>query len=261
MLLDPINAVISFEFYRRVASQAWWRTALYLGYLSLLLSLAGTAALKIHGGPHIDSTFVWLEKSFPPLTFVNGKLTSTLTAPLVLRHPEYDQIGIAIDTNRLEPVTLKTLEEAKAQAYVTSTAFYMLQRPGELRVYDFSKAADPKPLVIDAGFWESARAIFNRVFYPAVFASALVFLLFWNVGWTLTYALMGLLLNGLAEAGLAFGSLVPIALYAQTAACAVQGLTMVAGVAIPKWPLVSLVVTGGYIWLAIKKVREPAPAS
>lgn len=257
MFLDPLNAVISPAFYRRVATQVWWRSLLYLAYLSLLLSLAFTAALKIHGGPRIDATFEWLKKSVPTMTFVNGKITSAMTAPLTLRHPDLQQIAVTIDTNRVEPVTLQALEEAKVQAFLSSNALYFEDRPGHLNVYNFSTAADPKPVTIDAAFFESARRIFERVLYPAVFAAGVLFNVLWLGGWTLIFALVGLLLNALAEGGAPFGALVSIALYAQTLSALLQGLTFLAGINIPKWTLVSLVLTGIYIWLAIAKLRQP----
>src|SRR5271163_4772847 len=102
MLLDPINAVTSVNFYRKVAAQPWWRSAFYLAYLSVFFSLAFAVSLKIHAGPHIDATFEWLKKETPPMTFVDGKLTSALTQPLTLRHPEYTQIALVIDTARTD---------------------------------------------------------------------------------------------------------------------------------------------------------------
>jgi hypothetical protein len=81
----------------------------------------------------------------------------------------------------------------------------------------------------------------------------------WNGVWTLGYALFGLLLNALAEGRLGFGPLCQIALYAQTAASFVLGSSLLLGVDIPKWPAVSLLITAAYIWLAVKKIGEPAP--
>ncbi len=260
MILDPVFAIISPSFYRKVAGQPWWRSALFLAYISALLSLAGAVSLKIHAGPHIDSTFTWLEKSAPPLTFADGKLTSTLTAPLLLRHPEFEQVAIMVDTSRTDPVTYQMLLDAKVSAYLASNAFYMTepQHPGQMKVYDFSKNGDPKPVTIDAAFYENARQIFTRVLYPTVFVLGFLFLILWNGAWSLIYALVGLLLNGLAEGGLGFATLCSVALYAQTAASFVQALSLVIGFPIPRWPLISLLITGAYIWLAIKKIGEPA---
>jgi len=264
MLLDPIHAISSLNFYRRAAAQAWWRSALYLVYLSFLVSLAFTVTLKIHAGPSIDSTFEWLKKSAPPLTFVNGKLTSSLTQPLFLQHPDLKQIAVVIDTNRTEAVTLQALQDAKAHAFLTANALYLEQQfpgqPAKLIVYNFSAAADPKPVLIDAAFFENARQIFDRILYPAVFASGWLFVILWKAGATLMFALVGLLLNALAEGGVAFPALAAVALYAQTLPTVLQSLTMLFGVGIPLWPVVSLVATGAYIWLAIGKLREPVPA-
>jgi hypothetical protein len=256
MLLEPIRAVISLDFYRRVAAQSWWRSLLYLVYLSLLLSLAFTVSLKIHAGPGIDATFEWLKKSAPSMTFANGKLTSSLTEPLVLRHPQMPQIGVLIDTNRAEPVSMQVLDDAKVQAYLTSNALYFQERPGQLRVYDFSKAADAKPVSIDAAFYESARQIFDRVLYPVVFAAGSLFVVLWTGLTTLVFALVGVLLNALSESGVGFGPMVRVALYAQTLPTAVQAAALLSGRTIPRWSILSLVITGVYIWLALARLKR-----
>jgi hypothetical protein len=265
MILEPILAVSSFSFYRRVAAQPWWRSLLYLGYLSVLFALIATIGLKIQAGPHIDATFVWLEKSAPTLTFANGKMTSSLTEALILRHPEYPEIGLVVDTNRVEPVTAKMLDEAKAQAYLSSNAFYMVepQHPGQMKVYDFSKSNDPKPVTLDAAFYENAHQVFNRLLYPAVFAGGVLLVIAWKIASTITYALLALLLNALASGQLGFGALAAVALYAQTPAILFTSLVMVFALPVPKLPFISMVLTGAYIWFAIKKLGEPdaAPAA
>jgi hypothetical protein len=261
MLLDPINAVTSIQFYRRVAVQPWWRSAFYLAYLSVFFSLAFAVSLKIHAGPHIDATFEWLKKEAPPMTFVNGKLTSGLSAPLTLRHPEYTQIAIVIDTNRTDPVTEKTLADAKVQAFLTSTSFYMEERPGVVRVYNFSTAVDPKPMAIDAAFYESSRQIFDRVLYPSIFIAGIFICFAWKGAATLVFSLVGLLLNALVEGGVAFAPLVHIALYAQTLSTFLQALSFLFAVVVPAWSAISLVITGAYIFLAIRALREPEAAA
>lgn len=261
MILDPLNGVTSLNFYRRVAKQSVGRSFLYLAYLSVLFSITATAAMKLKVGPAVDETFQWLERSAPPLMFQGGKVTSTATAPVTVRHPSIKEIAFTIDTARTEPVTPAMMEENKVMAYLTSNAFYVVQRPGKVEVYDFSKAAPPKPVVIDSAFYRSANQVMNRVLYPAALVAT--FFLFLIVGGTLSlfYSVLALILNAALKGGLEYAALFNIAVYAQTLAIVLQMISFFTPVGLSMFSLPAMIATGVYIGLAIKRTTEPeAPA-
>ncbi len=258
MILDPVNAVTSIQFYKKVAQQSWARTVGYLCYIAFAFALISTVAFKLFVGPEIDKTFFWLEKSMPVLTLANGKMTSNLTAPLTIRHPDDPDVALTIDTTRVDPVTPQMLESQKVMAYVTSNALYVMRRPGELRVFDFSSQKPmSKPLVINTDFYESARRFLDKILYP--FVLVLVFALFvaWKVLASLFYSLVAMMINSLLDARLPYNALFNVAAYAQTLMVIVRALFLFMPGPLPGAALVSLAVTSVYIALAIKNIQGP----
>lgn len=261
LLLDPVNAVTSIGFYRKVAAQSMGRTFLYLLYLGLVFSIATAAAMRIRVGPAISETFVWLEKSVPPLTFSGGRVSSSLTEPLALRHPQVPEVAFIIDTNRETPVTPDELTQNKAMAYLTSNAFYIQQRPGKVEVYDFSKTPSPKPVTIDSKLYRDADQILGRILYPATFIVAFLIFLVWKGLSSLFYSVVALIVNAGAQAQLEYGTLFKLGVYAQTLVIVLQSVFLFMPVAIPLFNLIAVAATTAYLWLAIKKIKEPAPAA
>lgn len=263
MILDPVNSITSIGFYKKVAGQSLLRTFGYLCYLSVLFAVVGTFALKVKVGPVVDSTFRWLEAEVPTLTFAGGKVSSSQPELKTLKHPEVPQVAFAIDVGRTEPVTPQEMEQAKVLGWLTGTALYMTQSPGRVEVYDFSKSPTlEKPVVIDAGFFRQANQIVHRVMIPLSLVISFVIFLAWKGLASLFYSLLALLINAVLGAGLAFGSLFTIAVYAQTLVVALQALSLFSARGLPGMSVIALAATGAYIWLGIKKIIEPsAPAA
>jgi hypothetical protein len=255
MFLDPINAITSIEFYKKVAKQSLGRTAAYIALLSLLFTLALTVALKVKVGPAIDDTFVWLEKTMPRLTFANGKLSADPEAAVTLRHPKIEEVALIIDTARTEAVSAADLEKAKVSAYITGTAMYVAPGPGEVRVHEFGSAPNTpgqQPVVIDSKFYKELARITRLVLYPSLMIVVFLFFISWTLMSTAFYSLVGVGANTVANGGLEYKSLFNIALYAQTLITALQAIFLFMPVGLPLAPLVSLILTTTYIWLAVK---------
>jgi len=261
MILDPVNSVTSIEFYRKVAKQSLGRSFLYLCYLAAIFAIAGTIAAKMHLDPVINETFDWLEKSAPPLTFSGGKITSALTAPLTLRHPSIKEVAVTIDTARTDAVTPQMIDDAQVVAYLTANSLYLKQQNGRIEVYDLSKAPTPKPVVIDAGFYRTARIYLTRLLYPL--ALVILFLAFavWKSLTALGYSLVALAANASTGAGLAYAPLYNISLYAQTLVAVIQTLMLFLPTAIPLFPVIAIALTSAYIWLAVKRNSPPVPVA
>ncbi len=256
-VLDPINSITSVNFYRKVAQQSARRTVLYLVYVALLFSVAAATAIKLRVGPALDETFHWLETSVPTLQFSNGKLTSDAPMPVTLRHPDYSDLAVTIDTSRVEPVTPEMLEKDRLAAYVTSNAVYLQQGQGEVRVIDLSKSATNRPVKIDASFFESSRQVLDRALYPVSFALVFLFFLVWKALASLFYSLVAMTINNSAQTRLSYRQLLGIAVYAQTLIVLLQGIFLFMPVGMPAPALVSLILTSVYIWLAVKRTQTP----
>lgn len=260
-LLDPINSITSVQFYKKVAAQSGGRTAGYLAYLGLVFAVLATAAFKTRLGPSIDGTFAWLEKSVPVMEFSGGRVRSE-AGPTTLRHPEIPDIALQIDTTRTEPVTIQVMQELKVKGFLASNALYMIDPKGQLTVNDFSKAAagDSQPLKIDAAFFRKANEVLSRALYPVTFALAFAFFLAWKAFSSLFFSLVAMCVAAIAQVQLPFGSLVAIAVYAQTLIIAIQTIFLFMKAPLPLAPLVSLAATTTYIWLAVKATGAPQPA-
>lgn len=262
MILDPVNAVTSIEFYRKAAAQAVSRTIGYLCYVAFVFSLIATVALKFRVGPEIDKTFFWLEKSMPVLTLANGKMTSNLTAPLTLRHPDDPDVALTIDTTRVDPVTPQMLEKGKVIGYVTANALYVMRRPGELRVFDFStQKPGAKPLVLDSAFYESSRQFLDRILYPFLLVVIFVVFSLWKILASFFYSALAMAFGQILQVKLAYAALFNVAAYAQTFMIIISSIFLFMPRPLPWAGAISLIATAIYIVLALNKIKgETVPA-
>lgn len=259
MILDPVNSVASVDFYQKISRQSPLRSFGYVCYLALLFSVVSTVALKVKLGPVIEDTFTWLERSVPTLTIADGKVTSSNPLPTRLEHPKLTGVSVMIDTNRVEPVTPEQMEQDKVLAYLSSNAFYLKQQNGKLEVYPLGKStAGQKPFTIDSAFFRNAGVILGRVLYPVALVVTFMIVLGWKGAASVAYSLMALMINAMANGGLNYVPLLNIAIYAQTLATAVLALSLFLPFAIPGLSLISLFLTGVYIWLAVKRHSSPS---
>jgi len=259
MLFDPVNAVTNLEFYKAAAKQSLGRSFLYLAYVGLIFSLLATFALKLKIGAAVDGTFAWLETAVPPMTYANGKLTSTAPMPMRLQSPNVPDVAVMLDTNRTDAVSPQQLDEQKVTAYVTATAIYLKESNGQLRVWPLTgQTAQQQPVKIDADFFKSAAVVLDRVMYPVAFVIIFVLFLIWKAAASLLFSVIGLLVNSLARGGLEYNGLLNIAVYAQTLVIGLQIVALFLPFALPGGTLISLAVTTLYLWLAVKRHSEPA---
>lgn len=252
MIQDLLGSIASTQAYRRFAAEKASRTVLYLLFVSLLFTIGGSIAMQLRITPIVDETFAWLAAEVPTLTFSAGKVTSSETAPKRLVHPQAPEVAVMIDTARTEPVTLQTLQEAKVLAYLTNNALYIEQQPGKIEIYDLSKAALDRPVVVDARFFRDAAGALKKVVYPLAILTVFVFAAAWTAFAGLFFGLVAMILNSIAGGVLAFGPLYQIAIHAQTTAILVGVLKAFMPVAVPFSGLITMLITTAYLWLAVK---------
>lgn len=261
MIQDLLGAVASSQAYRRFASEKASRTVLYICTLSLLFTVFGTVAMKLRVGPAIDETFAWLERDFPPLTFDKGKITTDVEGPKRLVHPSSPEVAIMIDVARTTPVLAQDMHDAKVLAYLTSSALYLEDRPGEIKSYDLSKAALERPMTVDAKFFREAASAVKTVVYPLAVVTVFVFAALWTAFAALLYALLGLLLNSIAGGTLAFGPLYQLAVHAQTSSMLLRVILAFLPFVVPMSGLLSMLITAVYLWMGVRENARHAPVS
>lgn len=252
MIQDLLGSIASSQAYRRFALEKTSRTVLYLFFISLLFTVGGSVAMQLRVGPVVDETFAWLGAEVPTLTFSAGKVTSTATAPKRLVHPKAEEVAVMIDTARVEPVTLQAMQEAKVLAYLTNNALYLEQQPGKVEVYDLSKAALERPLVVDGKFFREAAGALKRVVYPLAIVTVFIFAAAWTALAGLFYAVLAMLLNSIAGGALTFGALFQIAIHAQTAALLIRIIMAFLPFMVPLSGLLTILVTSVYLWMAVR---------
>lgn len=252
MIQDLLGSIASSQAYRRFALEKTSRTVLYLFFISLLFTVGGSVAMQFRIGPVVDETFAWLAAEVPTLTFSAGKVTSTEPAAKRLVHPKAAEVAVMIDTTRVEPVTLQAMQEAKVLAYLTNNALYLEQQPGKVEVYDLSKAALERPLVVDGKFFREAAGALKRVVYPLAIVTVFIFAAAWTALAGLFYALLAMLLNLIAGGSLGFGALFQIAVHAQTAALLIRIIMAFLPFMVPLSGLLTILVTSVYLWMAVR---------
>lgn len=252
MIQDLLGSIASTQAYRRFAQEKTSRTVLYLLFLSLIFTVGGSLAIQLRVGPVVDETFAWLAAEVPALTFDKGKVTSAETAPKRLVHPKAAEVAVMIDTARTEPVTVQTLQDAKVLAYLTNNALYLEQQQGKLEIYDLSKAAVERPVVVDAKFFRDASGALKKVVYPLAILTLFVFAAAWTAFAGLLYSVFGLLMNSLASGALGFGALYQLAIHAQTAALLVRLVLAFMPFVVPLSGLLTIAITSVYLWLGVR---------
>lgn len=157
-----------------------------------------------------------------------------------------------IDTARTEPVTLQTMQDAKVLAYLTNNALYIEQQQGKVEVYDLSKAALERPMVVDAKFFLDAAGALKKVVYPLAILTVFVFAAAWTAFAGLFYALLAMLMSSIGGGALSFGALYQIAIHAQTTALLVRIIMAFLPFTVPMSGLLTILITSVYLWMAIK---------
>lgn len=252
MFLDPVNAITSVSFYKKLSAQRLGRTFGYLAYLGLLFSIVFTVMLRTRVWPILEGTFHWMETSIPTITYANGRISTPTNERLILRYPAMPQIAVALDTARTSPVTAQEMLDAKVLAYATSQTLHVMKSGDQIEAYDLSKGSG-KPFVLDAKFYQDLAKGIAMILYPAGFISCFLAFLIWKSFSALFYSCIALVINGACEAKLEYKSLFNISAYAQTFLIAVQAILLLVPTHIPFFPLLAVAATGTYLWLAIQK--------
>src|SRR5262245_47672606 len=98
VVLAPVLALFSPSFYRRIGEASFGRALLYLGYLSLLFSLAIAGLLVLRWMPAMDALVLWSAERMPTITFTRDGPVTDVPQPFDLVHPDYGRL-LAIATH------------------------------------------------------------------------------------------------------------------------------------------------------------------
>ena len=262
MLMDPVYSVIRIPFYRDVPRRSMVKTAGHLLYLAFLFSLVLTAFLYYKLNPLIHESADWLANSMPAISFADGKATSTLTTPLILRHPRDQRLGILIDTNRTTPVTYEELFNQHILFCLTQNAVYYLNpEKGTLEQNTLANVNNKKPFTLSSDFYQKLAETMTKMMYPIMLPAFWIIFFAWFIFTAVFYSLVGLGINAAISGGLEYDSLYKLAVYAQTPSILLQMILLPRPLPAGAKFLLYLLVTSVYLWQAIRQNAPQAPAS
>lgn len=258
ILLGPVYALFSLDFYRRVQRSSLSLGFLYLLYLSAILSILFFWLFFIYAVPQADRFVEWVKAKMPVLTWAEEGLRMDRPSPYVMEHPEFGPL-VVFDTTK-DDIDLEELK--KVPVFVSSRKVYAHQQGGEVRIYDLKelmRQVDPKTGVkIDAAMID---AFYHSIKGPLIFFLFLFFfpsIFIWKLLAGLLYSLLGCVINLFRGKRLSYGAVLNVTFFALTPVSFIEVLQL----ALPSLGRVpfgiigSAVVTGIYLFLAVKKTED-----
>jgi hypothetical protein len=267
ILLAPIYALFSKEFYRRVLAARLSRGFLYLLYVTGMVITVFFVLAMTQGMPQVDQFVEWVKKEMPPLTWTADGLQMKVESPYAMVHPQFGPLA-TFDM---------TVTEADADkignfpVYVTAKKVYVRQQVNDLRVIDLvPPASTPAAAEVPANVPQSVQItgeIVDRIYQQAKpWVIAIIFVSFTIIFYVMTViqglicSLVGLIFNRFRNSKLSYGAILNASFFAMTATFILEILRAVIPVlsAIPGGFLVNLLLTSVYLFLAIKLTEEKA---
>ena len=261
----PFTSLFSLDFYRKVT-----RSSLGLSFLYLtLLSFAGTAILfvvfMVRGLPEVNRFVDWAKTAMPAMTWTPEGLTVNAPMPYTMTHPKLGPL-ITFDTTKLD-VSLEMMGEAPI--FVTSKKVFTKGNRGEVRIFDLTQGAEnqkaPSVIKLDGAWLQKLYQTAMPWFIVFMVVFVFIFYFVWKLCAALIYCWLGLLFNFLRHPRLGYEAIFKVSVFVVTPWFLIQLLALVIPPLdriLPPGILGSLIVTGIYLFLAIKKTEEgPAKQS
>lgn len=172
MLAIFIQTVFSFRSYHRLARLSAWKTAFYGAYLLLV----GVLVFNIYFGVQLHKRLPAFLRSFPAVTFVNGRLSAP-DKPVTVAVPG-TEFSVLFDAGAKNPPSKQEFLNKKLMAFVSGGQIYMPSVAGvQSQPLPEKLNADITPQFL-AQHASSIRSVLqSAAFFGSFFAIAL-FLLF-----------------------------------------------------------------------------------
>lgn len=248
--------VLSFfsnDLYRDVARNWLGAGIVYLLLIHVLCAVPLLVAIQVgisrfageQAGPVLDQ--------IPPIVVHDGHVSARATMPLVIRSANGHPIAILDTTGQVT-----SLDRTEAQVLVTATRLVYRKSAAETRVFELSRVRHFEINSEKAMGW---LQLFVRWFTIALSPIVFVTMFLLRLVQVVAFAGIGMLLAGPLRVRLGFAPLVRLAAVAFTPLLLLDTLRGAAGLHVPLWPLLSMVIVLVYLIVAIQANREPEPAS
>ncbi len=260
----PFYSLFSLRFYRWVIASPLYRGFLYLLFTGVVVTFCVLLAFASQALPRIDEFAAWLVEEMPEITWTPQGITTQPAGPKTLVHPVLGPL-VTFDTGASD-VNEQTMGDVRV--FVTATKLYLREEPRALRVYDLvsggvEKRAGAGPVTLTREtaekFYRMAKPWAMTVIVIFVFS----FFYLWKVLAALFYSLIGLLINLARRERLRYAQILNVSFFALTPMVLLQLLSMTVPFlrTAQLGPLVSLVVTSVYLFIAVKLTEEKSATS
>ncbi|HTL47328.1 MAG TPA: DUF1189 family protein [Verrucomicrobiae bacterium] len=263
-LLAPLYSLFSVDFYRLILRRrlsSGFIHLLVLSTLSLIIVLVFSFTRLL---PGINRFASWLENELPPMTWTPEGLVMNARSPLNLVHPDYGLLAtLDMTQNEVEPEAL-----GDAPVFVTSKKLYLNFGDNDIRSYDLTSPPEKVPqdklvLQIDGEFIRSMARAAKPFIIGAAGVLAIPFFFLLRLAEAFAASGIGMLINRLRKLPLSYAQVFTCSCYALTLASILElrGLILPVFSAVPFGLPGTLLVTGAYLFLAVKKTEMKIPES
>ena len=231
--------------YRDVARN--WRGLCFTYLVSLLALCSIPVVMKVQKefSDFLNREAPQYIKQIPTITISKGKVSIDKPEPFFIRDEKTGAVWAIIDTTG----SINSLSDPKTLLLLTRTALIVRKNDKETRTFDLSGFDN---LLMDKsaiyGFLDTLDDWIAVLIYPFV----VIFSFFYHAVEALIFALIGSLFARTLRASLDYRTLVRLANVAITPAIIGEGIFALLNVWVAYWTLLSLFISLGYIFYAVK---------
>jgi hypothetical protein len=247
----PLMAWFSGALYRDVARN--W-TGVSFQYLFVLvaiswlvtMALLWTRMAQLVDRPDAQAVI----RQIPAISITSGRLSIDKPSPYFIRDPATGKPVVVIDTSD-KPLEL---EESDERVLVTATRVVARKSAFETREYDLSSISSFR---FDQNQVRSWLKALQTWLPPVLFLLCLPFVFAGHALQAVVYGAIGLAFSGISKANLTYGALMRLSVTAMTPVIVLSTIQILAGINIPYWSLLAVLVVLVYLFIAVRSSRPP----
>jgi hypothetical protein len=252
-VLAIVLSIFSGDLYRDVGRT--WRGvgAVYLLVVTVVCGVPVLISMQA-GMRHVARTEAGpILDQIPLIVLHDGRASTNAPMPVVIRDSGGRALAILDTTGQIS-----SLDSTEARVLVTSTRAFLRRRLGVTEVYDLSLLPRFEVDRVKATRWVRGFLAWAALLVSP-FVIGMIFL--FRLVQVAAFALVGMLLAGRLGARPGFAALMRLSAVAFTPMILLDALRGAAGLHVPLWPLLSMVIALVYVIFAIRANRETGPAA
>jgi Protein of unknown function (DUF1189) len=240
------------SFYRDVAHNWGGIGILYVLLLFTLTWIPALVKAQIGFRNFIHNEFAKVAQDLPPITLQGGKASAPVPQPFTMNDPDTGKPVFVLDTTG----EITSLDQTPAVLLLTQTRLHV-RNQGKIEIHDLSQF--PDVTISKEWIQEWLEAIGNWLavgLFPLVMIGSLIRALIIM----LLAALVGLIFNAAFNARLSYAALLRLAAVGMTLSVYLDTGLGLAGIQVPFWFILTLMLTTAYVAFGVKAASSDAPA-